>query len=285
MNDAALRDELAAETASGVDTKHTAGETFGNDNADAISVDTKSEPCVAFGNDAIGFIRVRKRKLKGPAHPEWREYCAQTGMLATTAMSFDLVRAVRVNGKPRHQFMLGLGSQKDVERHGRTHCWFWASVVYRMTRQGLSDRQRRWLIAEMVNKGARLPTPAEFQQHLAAWPDHEPEINEVLDSVPNARDRISRRDHPERTRERCLAHHPAVSRTAAECRRDKPDAKQPKKTGHPGGRASGIPDRAILAGEINHTDATLSPQTAPSPMPSAKPKNNQNRHHARKSTV
>jgi uncharacterized coiled-coil protein SlyX len=40
------------------------------------------------------------------------------GAMATASASFDIVRAVRVGGKPRHVFVLGLGSQKDVETAG-----------------------------------------------------------------------------------------------------------------------------------------------------------------------
>src|SRR5262245_29783500 len=89
-----------------VDTKPTDSGIFGND-----AVDTKGRAIATFGNDAtIGFIRTRKRKIKG-GHPDWREYRALNGKLATTSISFDLVRAVRVNGKPRHEFVLGFGSQ------------------------------------------------------------------------------------------------------------------------------------------------------------------------------
>jgi hypothetical protein len=45
----------------------------------------------------IGFVRVRRRTLKG-------------GSSATT---FDLLRSVRVDGAPRHQFVLTLGTQRS----------------------------------------------------------------------------------------------------------------------------------------------------------------------------
>jgi hypothetical protein len=33
------------------------------------------------------------------------------------------MRAVRINGQPRHKFVLGLGSQKDYERRGTVNFW------------------------------------------------------------------------------------------------------------------------------------------------------------------
>jgi hypothetical protein len=132
-----------------------------------MPVVTKKRNMRLLGNDA-GFIRVRKRKLKG-GHPDWRAYRARQGSLATTSMSFDLVRAVRVNGKPRHEFILSLGSLKDYERHGVV--WFWIDVVRRLTRHGLDADQRKRLAAEMVRKGARLPTADACNQYDRNWRD------------------------------------------------------------------------------------------------------------------
>ena len=56
---------------------------------------------MAFGNDSVGYVRVRKRSLKG-GHPSWRAYRVATGSLSTASMTFDLVRTVRVGGKSRH---------------------------------------------------------------------------------------------------------------------------------------------------------------------------------------
>jgi hypothetical protein len=106
------------------------------------AVDTKIRTRDEFGNDAIGFIRVRKRKLKG--------------VIADASLSFDLVRAVRIDGKPGHEFVLGLGSQKNHER--RCLVLFWACAINRMKRHGLTAPQRQRLAAEMIRKGARLPT-------------------------------------------------------------------------------------------------------------------------------
>ena len=69
----------------------------------------------------IGFIRVRKRKLSPP-----RTYWERP----TASASYDIVRAVRVNGQPTHKFVLGLGSQPDNER---ANVWFWTDAIRRMT--------------------------------------------------------------------------------------------------------------------------------------------------------
>jgi hypothetical protein len=153
-------------------TKCRSGAKFGND-----SVDTKSHSRAAFGNDAIGFIRVRKRQLKG-GHRDWRAYRAKKGMLETTSASYDLVRAVRVDGKPRHEFILGLGSQKDIEFNG--FAWFWVHAIWRMTKHGLAEDRRQRLIAEMVRKGARLPTIAQCEEHARNWPRNQTMIGELV---------------------------------------------------------------------------------------------------------
>jgi hypothetical protein len=111
--------------------------------------------------DSRGFIRVRKRKLKG-GHPDLRDYRAEAGELATVSMSLDLVRAVRVNGKPRHKFVLGLGSQKNWERVGHL-VRFWTWALSRMKRHGLTYHQRRRLALMMVRKAARLPSLADCE--------------------------------------------------------------------------------------------------------------------------
>jgi hypothetical protein len=178
--DLAADDTLTqADIAGDVDTKSEQFPTFGND--DVGGVDTKSRPLVNFGNDGIGFIRVRKRKLKG-GHPsvrerirEWPGYYSER---ARESASFDLVRAVRVDGKPRHQFVLGLGSQKDRERQGLE--WFWVRAIYRMAKHGLADDQRQRLIAEMVRKGARLPTLAKCEEHARIWPHDQSATNEII---------------------------------------------------------------------------------------------------------
>src|SRR6266496_2424969 len=166
---------MTATSALTVDTKCGACSPFGNDD-NASGVDTKREPWVRSGNDTIGFIRVRRRHLKG-GHPEVRANPRYYRPQATISVSFDLVRAVRVGGKPRHEFVLGLGSQKNIEHNG--HCWFWASAVGRMTRHGLHEPQRHRLVAEMIRKGAQVPSVAECEQHMAVWPAHQAALAEV----------------------------------------------------------------------------------------------------------
>jgi hypothetical protein len=82
---------MGAGMSADVDTKSRASATFGND----LGVDTKSTVSGTFGNYSIGFIRVHRRKLAG------RNYGRHT-----SSASYDLVRAVRVDGKPRHKFVL-----------------------------------------------------------------------------------------------------------------------------------------------------------------------------------
>jgi hypothetical protein len=143
----------------------------------ARAVDTKCHVDETFGNDNVGFIRVRKRKLKG-GHPQWRAYRARAGNLASASRSFDLVRAVRVDGKPRHQFVLGLGSQKDAAT-GRLAAHMLLLAIGKMKRHGLNEYQRRGLLAELIRKGARRPTVADcegwnvyyesYVDELVAW--------------------------------------------------------------------------------------------------------------------
>jgi hypothetical protein len=111
---------------------------------------------------SAGFIRVIKRKLKG-GHPDLRAYRAEAGELATVSRSFALVRAVRIDGKPRHVFVLGLGAQKDWERAGHI-TEFWRVAVRRMKRYGLTRRERRRLVAEMVRKGAQMATAGDWRE-------------------------------------------------------------------------------------------------------------------------
>jgi hypothetical protein len=173
---------------SSVDTKCLPAQTFGNDGAlpaapfgkdkQSAPVDTKLRTNPQFGNDAIGFIRVRKRSLKG-GHPDHRRYRSGLGKLQTGSMSFDLVRAMRVNGKPRHEFVLGLGSQKNVDWRDNEITHFWARAVRRMIDHGLVEHQRQRLIAEMVRKGARLPPRAQCEQVVRTYPDNQV-IGELL---------------------------------------------------------------------------------------------------------
>jgi hypothetical protein len=153
---------IRAKRNGGVDTKSCSCAHFGNDG----NVDTKHHAGATFGNDAgVGFIRVRKRKLK---------------TLATSSASFDLVRAVRVGGRPRHEFVLGFGSQKDSDRD-HDLCRFWKRAIHRMVKRGLAEDRRSRLIAEMVRKGARLPTIPTCEEHVRFWPGwNQSAIEEIM---------------------------------------------------------------------------------------------------------
>ena len=141
-----------------VDTNTPRAQRFGNDASD---VGTNCVSDNTIGNDTIGFIRARHRKIKGgPRHLLNRR--ARNGTLATKSTSFDLVRAVRVNGKPRHQFVLGLGSQKDFEQYCTES--FWRKAIYRLNKQGLDKWQRKRLLIQMVRKGAKLPRLEECER-------------------------------------------------------------------------------------------------------------------------
>lgn len=112
---------------------------------------------------AVGYVRIRKRTLKG-GRPGRSSRCCER---ARSSVSLDLVRAVRVNGKPRRRFVLGLGSLKD-ERERRL-MRFWVNALGSMRRYGLDARRRRKFAFEIVRKGAPLPTAAEcdeFDQRL-----------------------------------------------------------------------------------------------------------------------
>jgi hypothetical protein len=91
------------------------------------------------------------------------------------------VKAVRVDGKPRHKFVLSFGSQKDTDRDIHL-CWFWAHATHRMIRHGLTRAQRQRLIAELIRKGARVPPVAAMQEHGAdqRWPYIIEAVNEFL---------------------------------------------------------------------------------------------------------
>jgi hypothetical protein len=115
------------------------------------------------------------------------------GGLAMSSASFDLVKAVRVDGKPRHEFVLSFGSQKNADRsqaptlrqreiEDTDLCRFWVRATDRMIRHGLTRAQRRRLIAELIRKGARVPPVAAMQEHGAdqRWPYIIEAVNEFL---------------------------------------------------------------------------------------------------------
>jgi hypothetical protein len=90
---------------------------------------------------SIGFVRVRRRGLKD-------------GGVSTT---YDVVKALRVDGRPRHKFVISLGSQKSADRRGADRVLFWMLATHRMILHRLSEPQRHRLLAELCRKGARLP--------------------------------------------------------------------------------------------------------------------------------
>jgi hypothetical protein len=121
----------------------------------------------------IGFVRVRRRVLKGGNYRDIyytkRAYAGR----ATASTSYDIVRAERVDGKPRHRFVLGLGSLKEPRIRDpeddpriRDHYYvrevnlprFWANAFRRMRLYGLDESQRRHIANQMLHKGAPLPT-------------------------------------------------------------------------------------------------------------------------------
>lgn len=131
-----------------VDTKIRPRAQYGNDSA---SVDTKNEPRVVFDNDSsVGFVRVRRRKLKG-GNGSWSRVRAPKA-----SASYDIVKAERVNGKPRHRFVLGLGSLKD-KPHNNDLEWFWIWAFQKMSRYGLTKEQSHRIAIKIANKGASLP--------------------------------------------------------------------------------------------------------------------------------
>jgi hypothetical protein len=91
-------------TESIVDIRSTADGKFGNSRT---NVDTKDRDSYA-----LGFVRVRKRALKG-GHPSSRTWRRAADTVAGAGTTFDVVRAIRVNGKPRQKYVLGLGTVKD----------------------------------------------------------------------------------------------------------------------------------------------------------------------------
>ena len=133
-------------------------ETSGND------AGSSSDPVVSIsgagariGNDAGAmFVRVRRRKLKGGAR---RLAIVSRGSrhLQTASASFDLVRAVRIDGKPRQKFLLGLGSLKFPIGE-RELAWFWWRALRKMISHGLSEERRAGVLLELERKG--VPPPA-----------------------------------------------------------------------------------------------------------------------------
>jgi hypothetical protein len=95
----------------------------------------KSAGAVVIKN--IGFVRVRKRALKDGG----------------SAVTFDLLRSLRIDGKPTNKFVMTIGTQRSDRDDPR----FWPRAVARMVAHGLPAQQRQRLVEEMVRKGAKPP--------------------------------------------------------------------------------------------------------------------------------
>ena len=89
-----------------------------------------------------------------------------------------MVKAVRVDGKPRHKFVLGLGSQKNYDK--RHIMWFWYYAIRRMKRHGLTEAQRYRIAAEWVRKGARSPNRRTGSRGRRGWPYMKPVVAEMV---------------------------------------------------------------------------------------------------------
>jgi hypothetical protein len=132
----------------------------------------------------VGFIRVRKRKLK----PKYRWYTPSTGRYAgisrkvqipdstVESVSYDLVRAVRINGEPRHKFVLGFGN--FTSRWNKSVEPFWVRSFSKIERHGFTKDQRFEIAEKLKRKGIPLPTVKECKEAKAkqiewnaAYPD------------------------------------------------------------------------------------------------------------------
>lgn len=147
--------------------KREVNDAFGND----ASVVSKREASVAFGNDAM-FVRVRRRKIKG-GHPDWREYRRRTGNLAEASASFDVVKAVRINGQPRQKFLCGLGSLKDEQHSDWKLCHFWHRALCRMVLAGFDADQRLRVMEMAARKSVPLPGPESVEKFAERQESHD----------------------------------------------------------------------------------------------------------------
>jgi hypothetical protein len=114
-----------------------------------------------------GFIRVRRRNF----------YPSRFG-----AAGYDVVHAVRINGKPRHTFVLGLGSLRDKrpERGKYSLTDFWVGAIERMKRHGLDEQERRQLADAVTRKGVPLPSVEQCRWHKLAWLTMIEPLDEIL---------------------------------------------------------------------------------------------------------
>jgi hypothetical protein len=115
------------------------------------------------------FVRIRRRKLNG-----WAS-CGRTA-----SASYDLVQAVRINGKPRQKFVMGLGSLKTP--HDDTELfWFWHGVIYKL--REIDAEQRGSIIAELMRKGVPLPSEESCEKYRYV-------DNRVINEIADIRGRI-----------------------------------------------------------------------------------------------
>ena len=130
-----------------------------------------------FGNDTAMFVRVRRRKLKG-GHYRWR-----TGDRITASASYDVVHAVRIDGKPRHKFLFGLGSLKEGNSDHEM-VLFWDHAISKMKRNKLDEERRRRLMDEMIRKGVPAPLAdaldTDYWRNRCSWL---PGTHEMLDEL------------------------------------------------------------------------------------------------------
>ena len=120
----------------------------------------------------VGFIRVRKRKLK-PKY-RWSKGKDKWGChykiysKPTESVTYDLVRAVRINGQPRHKFILCFGS--PVSRWyksysaGSTIERFWARAFAGMAHLGFTEVQQFQIAEKLKRKGIPLPSVKECEE-------------------------------------------------------------------------------------------------------------------------
>jgi hypothetical protein len=117
-----------------------------------------------------GFIRVRRHLWAS----RWPDKIGSRG--------YDLVRSVRINGKPTHKFVLSLGSLKDErpERGKYSLTEFWITAIKRMQYHGLDKAQRYHLAQAVMRKGVSLPSPEQCRWHKLAWPLLVASLDEVI---------------------------------------------------------------------------------------------------------
>jgi hypothetical protein len=145
----------------------------------------------------VGFIRVSKRKLKpkyrwSKGKDKWGCHYKIWDKSAPVSLSYDLVRAERINGEPRHKFVLGFGSPASASKYvgePRGVTLFWTRSFDRMGKHGLSKAQQFQIAEQLKRKGIPLPSVKECRaakakqiEWNAAYPDFSiaPERHDAL---------------------------------------------------------------------------------------------------------